>query len=111
MTEEGYVIDGEPKIIRRMRFYKAKIINISVDAKDFTYSAFVPSAHGKDGKTVTRWAFYDNEQIEITLTRAIDEDTKVNLLVHRKLFTYSKKGETKKKYNMHDFVVGASLSI
>lgn len=109
MVQEGYTLEGKPKIIRRMRFDEAKVVNISTDCKDLTYISLFLSAHTKHGAKITKWAYYD-ERLESILVQSIEDDITVNLLVHRLLYKYIKKGESKPKYDTHDFIANAELN-
>lgn len=98
-------------VIRKIRYTNATIVNLSMSEEDVTFSARNPSSYNS-AKIVSKWAHFDKDDKNIldVLNRGIDENAQVNLLVHRYLLIYKKKGSDEKNHSFWDVIISATMA-
>ena len=104
VTDSAFI--GE--IIRMTRYCNAKIINLSFENKDVTFTA-IPAHKYNTGKPDTKWAYY-RTTLTMTLQEAIESGRLVSILVYRYRITTEGK-DKKPKYDMKDVIVTAAMNV
>lgn len=90
------------ELIRKIWHKNAEIINLSKDNMDVSFLV--------DNKDERRWAYITREFDYETLSKAIDEHRRCNLLIHRFRITNDDKEKVSTHYDFQDRIMFASFS-
>lgn len=90
------------ELIRKIWHKNAEIINLSKDNMDVSFLV--------DNKDERQWAYITREFDYETLSQAIDEHRKCNVLIHRFRLTNDDKHASGKLFDFQDRIAWASFS-
>lgn len=89
-------------LIRKIWHKNAEIINLSKDNMDVSFLV--------DNKDERQWAYITKELDYETLSQAIDQHRRCNILIHRFRLTNDDKDKKGKHYELQDRIAWASFS-